>query len=498
MNKVNEISRRTLFYFLIFLPVAVLPFFSSPFELFKSAGAGLIISILGIYFFLKFGNEQVKFPNRFILCYFIFSLVTSIFSINFIDSFFSSYPRFIEGDVLNFSILIFLIILLNSFEKIDVLKIQFYSSIPVSVVAVIEVFFSQQRIHASFSQANFLGIFLAITILNIATNKNLINNKKYKIYFDAYLILVLFLLIKSASITSLLSLLGIFTYLLIKKELVINFKRTLSFFVIFLILFFISGNIFLPKIRDIYFQFKDRNQTTISDSFLIRLALWETTLKLATSEYKCFLLGYGSNTFITEFEKYRNTKLDNYSEYYLFYDKPHNYYLEILFSQGVLMLGLFIFILFRSIKHKTEYSKYILLISIFIFFNWLDWYLKILLFSLISLNLDTEKYTKSKFLSYFFITLNILLGIYYSLILTSDFFYKINNFNTAAKLNPLNNFYFVKSNTLNNGFFYQQSNPLILVEGLKFYKGDDLTNYKKFLENKFPSNLPIKLHLNSN
>ena len=117
---------------------------------------------------------------------------------------------------------------------------------------------------------------------------------------------------------------------------------------------------------------------------------------------------------------------------------------------------------------------------------------------MISLNLDTEKYTKSKFLSYFFITLNILLGIYYSLILTSDFFYKINNFNTAAKLNPLNNFYFVKSNRLNNGFFYQQSNPLILVEGLKFYKGDDLTNYKKFLENKFPSNLPIKLHLNSN
>ena len=498
MNKKLEISRSSLLYFLFLLPFIFFPIGSAPFELGRTFQYGALIGLMGIYFFFQI-KENIKLPNKFILIFFSLNFITNLFSNNITNSIFGSYPRYSEGSLIDLIIILFLILIVNLSTNVDIMRIQFWSSIPVTLICIYQLFINNERISGTFGQPNFLGIFLSLTIFHQVLNWEEFNHKNKVINF-IYLFTQLFILFKSASLTAILGLFGVLLYLLVSKKIVFKFKLSQIFIITLLItaILLSSGNIVLSKFKDIYFQLKDRNETTISDSLLIRFALWETTLSRVTSSSKNVILGNGANYFIYEFEKFRNPKLDRYSEYNLFFDKPHNYYLEIVFSYGFLSLLIFGYLIYKGIKKNNQNSYYLILIAIFIFFNWLDIYLKIIFFYLLSINLVKVEFNLGKKLILTTYVGIILISIFF---LTGDYYFKKENYNLALKFNPFNNEYqsqYIIQNQISNGdFFYQTRNPKIQVEGLKYFTNKELENYKEFLLKEYPNNLPIKINIES-
>ena len=493
MNKSLEIARRNLFYIILLLPIVIFPKSTAIFEISRTFSIGIMVGFLGVYYFLFNKIERIKLPSSFILLFFLVSFITNLFSIDKNISILGTYPRFADGDLVNLITFLFIVLILNIWEKVDLVKIAFYSSLPISIIAVLQSFLTNDRIGSTLGQPNFLGLFISLTLIYQFLNFQKIKLKLYLKY--AILVVQSYVLIKSASLTAFIALGVVISYLLWSKKIVIG-KPKLIFIIILLSALLISqGSILFPKIKDTYFQLVDRKQTTISDSLLIRFAIWESTIKLITTDSKHFLLGSGSNTFAIEFEKNRNTKLDVYSEYYLFYDKPHNYFLEIIYSNGFFSLILFLFITYKSLKSKNDNSVYIVVILFFIAFNWLDIYSRLILFSLISLNLKKEEFKSDN--------LKVIAVIYFFLVVVSGIFlfadakFYERDYQTAVKLMPFNDTYkaqyLISKNENSNDFFFKNQNPLIKIEGLQLYKGQKLEEFKIHLMKDYPNNLPIKI-----
>jgi hypothetical protein len=493
MNKSLEIARRNLFYITLLLPIVIFPISTAIFEISRTFSIGIMLGLLGVYYFLFNKVATIKLPNKYIMFFFLVCLITNLFSIDKNISILGSYPRFVDGDLVNLITFLFIVLILNIWEKVDLIKIAFYSSLPISIIAVLQSFLSNERIGSTLGQPNFLGLFISLTLLYQLLNFQKIKLKLYLKY--AILIVQTYVLIKSASLTAFIALGAVVVYLLLSKKIVIGKPKLILIIFLLAALMFSQGSILFPKFKDIYFQLVDRKQTTISDSLLIRLAIWESTIKLITTDSKHFLLGSGSNTFAIEFEKNRNTKLDNYSEYYLFYDKPHNYFLEIIFSNGFFALILFLLITYKSLKSKNDNAIYIVVILFFIAFNWLDIYSRLLLFSLISLNLKNEEFKGNH--------LKVIGIVYFFLLLVSGIFlfadskFYERDYQTAVKVTPFNDTYkaqyLVSENENLNDFFFNNHNPLIKIEGLKLYKGQKLQEFKIHLMENYPNNLPIKM-----
>ena len=501
MNKSIEIARTNLLYLTLLLPIIIFPFSSAVFEISKTFSIGIGVGILGIVFFLLNRLKEIKLPNRFIIVYFLFYFVSNLFSLDKNLSILVNFPRYNEGDLINLITILFVILVINFGEKLQLLKVAFYSSFVITTISVFESFVSSERVGATFGQPNFLGIFISLTIIYQILNFNKLNLKLYLNY--SYLLVQVYVLIKTASLTAFISLGIAIFYLLITKKIVLD-KIKLAVFGTFISIVVIwQGNILYPKIKDIYFQLTDRSRTTISDSLLIRFAIWDTALKLITSDTKHFFLGSGSNTFIIEFEKNRNNKLDDYSEYYLFYDKPHNYFLEILYSNGIIVFGLFIYLIYKFLKSKNDNKVYIISILIFVFFNWLDIYTRLLFFTLIAQTLKMEeiKLKNTKFVSIiYFITLVIS-----SVFIFADYKFYFKDYQTANTLIPFNDFYkselITNTSKNDNDFFFLNKNPLIKVSGLNYYQNSKLDDFKLHLIEMYPDNKPIMIlidKINSN
>jgi len=493
MNKSKEIARTNLLYLTLLLPIIIFPYSSAVFEISKTFSIGIGVGILGITFFILQKLKEIKLPNRFILLYFLLYFVSNLFSIDKNLSILGNFPRYNEGDLINLITVLFIILIINFGEKLQLLKIAFYSSFVITTIAVFESFISSERVGSTFGQPNYLGIFIVITIIYQILNFDKLNIKQYLNY--GYLIVQVYVLIKTASLTAFFSLIIAILYLLITKKVVLDKVRLLVLGTLISVVVIWQGSILYPKIKDIYFQLTDRSKTTISDSLLIRFALWDTTLKLITSDTKHFFLGSGSNTFIIEFEKNRNNKLDGYSEYYLFYDKPHNYFLEILYSNGVFVFGLFIYLIYKFLKSKNNNKVYIISILIFVFFNWLDIYTRLLFFTVISQSLKTEeiKLKNTKFVSLIY----FLLLTVSSAFLFADYRFYFSDYQTENTLIPFNDFYkseLITNTTKNdNDFFFLNKNPIVKVSGLNYYQNSKLEDFKVHLLELYPDNMPIKI-----
>lgn len=487
MNKSLEISRRILINFFLIAPLIFIPFSNAPFELGKTFSYGLIIGILGIYFVLK-NKFNILLPNKLISSYFFLFVVTNIFSNDFTRSLVGDYPRFSDGVLPDLIVFLTIILVANLFEKINIPKAIFQSSIGIVLISIYQSISQTERISGTLGQSNFLGIFISLSILYQVKNYEKITQTKEKFLNVLYLWIQVFVLIKSGSLTSFISLLSIFSYLLITKKL--NLKIILPTAIGLIVSISLFGNIFVPKVKDIYYQLRDRSQTTISDSLLIRGALWETTINRSFSEYKTILFGFGSTYFISDFERHRTRRLDNYSEYFLFYDKPHNYFLEILFSNGLPIFLFFLYIIFKSLKNKSENNVYIILILIFLFFNWMDVYLKIIFFILINQNQSLFKVENTKF-KYSLLLLYFLVTTISFQFLVADYFNFKNNKSLANKINPFVEEY----KTINPSIFYNSTNPRIQAQGIKYFSGEELIKFKLFLKKEYPNNLPMKLRI---
>ena len=125
MNKSLEIARRNLFYLILLLPIIVFPKSTAIFEISRTLSIGILVGLLGFYYFLFSKIEKIKLPNRYLLLFFLVSFITNLFSIDKTLSILGAYPRFADGDLVNLITLLFIIIILNIWEKVDLIKILF-------------------------------------------------------------------------------------------------------------------------------------------------------------------------------------------------------------------------------------------------------------------------------------------------------------------------------------------------------------------------------------
>jgi O-antigen ligase len=101
-----------------------------------------------------------------------------------------------------------------------------------------------------------------------------------------YALIISVLFIKTASISSLLSLiigLGIlFTSIITKSK--FDYKKIIIVTVSLSLVLLMSGQLFIAKTIDIFNQIANPEQTIISDSFIIRTKIWNGTLNLLKNE----------------------------------------------------------------------------------------------------------------------------------------------------------------------------------------------------------------------
>jgi hypothetical protein len=97
------------------------------------------------------------------------------------------------------------------------------------------------------------------------------------------------------------------------------------------------------------------NDYKVSDPGFIRLGLWRGSLNLFLSSPKVFLIGTGPETFPYAFQPFRLASLNYTSEWDFVFNKPHNYYLEILTETGLLGFLIYILLLFKLLKKLPFY-----------------------------------------------------------------------------------------------------------------------------------------------
>lgn len=418
----------------------------------------LLVSIVGILsgIWLLF-QKEVEIPNIYICLYFIFFVISSLFSENFLHSFYGDYPRLNQNILLFISIFLIGVVFINNFPKTNLLKLVFLSSLGLSLVTFFE---KSERVISTLGQPNYLGIILVLGIIYSIKKSE---EKKVYLLATCFLLISLFL---TASITLLATLLIYLLYLLItswKKY----YKYFFLFLIIFLVLTFINPTSF-QKIEDNIYLLTNPSNVKITDSILVRIEIWRDSLQITTLTLKNFLIGTGPETFSLNYEKYRGNGINFTSEWNSLIDKPHNYFLEVLIEQGIIGLLTFILLLILAFKHgDKDYKKYILVITIFLFFNWPHIYLQLIIFLLLFQNLKIKEDNQNLIKNNLQIKITIL--FYILICMYSFMFYR---FDEMERIDTITN------------------NPYIIMSNLNQINSKDEAVYQtKFIHENYPNNL---------
>ncbi|HXK52412.1 O-antigen ligase family protein [Candidatus Nomurabacteria bacterium] len=355
---------------------------------------------------------------------FILLALSTLASTYFLGSLIGYYTRY--GDSFLFQIILLATYLL--IRKIDTKKSQelietiAFSTLSVSIFALVQYISTQTfRIGGTFGQPNWLGSYLATTILlNLAlliqTNKEQIKGRVFWYNLNAILGFSVIVLTYSLS-----ALAGLFIGLLVliffgaklgssRK----NIHKTTNIIIakckklrITLIFFFVFSTVcaapLAKRVHDVFEDIKtsfsgtnyalqnpqysnratnniksnapdtfpNTNQRFYSDPAFIRGQVWLGTIQLATSSPARFILGYGPETFPFVFQNFRPPALNFSSEWDYIINKPHNYYLEMLAEQGILGLIGYILLVSYLYRRKDEIlSPALSTIVITNFFGW--------------------------------------------------------------------------------------------------------------------------------
>lgn len=454
--KLTKESIFLIFYFFILL----LPFVAFQWKFdgyeFPKYFFLIIFGIVGLVSIWKL--DKIKFPHQAVTFFLISFLVSTIFSSSILYSFYGDYPRLNHNFLVIFSIFLIALMFRNWIKNQDIFKIVFYQAIFLNLITFFE---NNQRVISTLGQPNFLGIILVLGI--IYSIESSLKNK-------LFLVSTLFLLIglfKTASITSIVCLIIFMIYLLIVEGRK-YWKYFLLFVTTFIILIFLSP-LTREKIIDNLNLITNHHETKITDSFLVRLAIWKDSLKIFNNDYKNLLVGTGPETFSLHYEKYRTSEINLTSEWNSLIDKPHNYFLEILIEQGLLGIISLLILLFYFFQSQSLNKKYIAIIIIFLFFNWAHIYLQLIFLLTIFADLNPKYEIEIKNNNY----LKSIMFIYLLILIIS------------IKL-----FTFEELDVEKN--YYQSNNPQVKIEGLTYYfHQKELTNYTNHLKNNYPNNLKI-------
>ena len=109
-------------------------------------------------------------------------------------------------------------------------------------------------------------------------------------------------------------------------------------------------------------------------SFLARFFIWETTLSIIFSDIKIFLFGAGFETLPLLFDSYKSEYLYIFENIWFRADRPHNIFLNIWYSSGVLWLWVLGYIYYQIKKYShlkpNIYWNALILFGVFLVFNY--------------------------------------------------------------------------------------------------------------------------------
>lgn len=397
-------------FLIIFTPLVVFPFFiyqSNTSKVIYFRILTEIIFALWLILIIFDRNYRSKFYalfkknkrwNLLLISVFLFSFVlifSSIFGQDFYNSFWSSLMR-MEGlfTYLHLPILfLILVTILKKDELLKLLKISVFISFIVSIIALIQKlnphffiksnFFiesiNQNRPESLLSNPDFLALYLVLFIFLALglffSQKNKIKNTPYLIHYTLYfypiiafvnLLALIFTLSRAgvlAFIAGIIFLGFIFIFSLknLKKQIILF--SLLILLLIVPVLTILNRDKIIPKLQNsssinsLFQRF-----SYIDESVKGRWATWRVGFEGLKEKP---LLGWGYNNFNLAYSKYFDSEIYqkfNLSAYnFNWFDKSHNYYLDLLVETGIVgFLGFFfilvaIFIyLYRLIKNSKS------------------------------------------------------------------------------------------------------------------------------------------------
>lgn len=388
-SNTENILKTGVFILFVILPVIFTSSTVESFEFPKTIFLYVCASTLVIWLFILKKGKKCKVPLPIIAFLGIYGLAT-LLSSHFYTSLWGYYSRFNGGfySIICFFFVFYVIV--NTFSKKDLSvlkKLVVICSLPVSVYGVMQHFQFNlgvptseiTRVYSTLGQPNWLGAYLAgmcmltFGYITTAKNKSWIN---YAILF-IFNFAGLWFTFSVSSIIGFVAGLGYWIFV-IKTT---NFKRLALVATFCAVITILQPGIWAQRIEDAvksigvinkaYAQTKVTQNFALSDSGEIRKGIWKGTLNIVFSSPKNLIIGTGPETFPYEFQKVRPAELNYSSEWDYILNKPHNYYLEILSTTGVLGLASYLWLLiWILVKTPKKLHPFYIVIMVTNFFSW--------------------------------------------------------------------------------------------------------------------------------
>jgi len=312
-----------------------------------------------------------KVPLQVVFFTFAF-LISTLASTHLYTSVWGYYTRFNGGliSLIAYFIIYYVGICKFSLEEVEnIFKFSMFSLIPVGILGILQYYgigvFSAVRVYSTFGQPNWLAQFLGI---NLLFSLFYFFKEKKPLYLVLYIVgfCCLWLTFSLSGLFGFLAGLIALIIFFIKDKKWHDIKNRFALIVsISLLIGGLNPGLYKPKILDIFTDFKKigksffithaQDQNLVSDPGYIRLGLWKGSVNLAFSSLRNILIGTGPETFPYAFQQFRPLSLNYSSEWDYVFNKPHNYYLEILCEQGLLGAVSYVFLmiyLFKKLPRK--------------------------------------------------------------------------------------------------------------------------------------------------
>jgi len=324
---------------------------------------------------LLFSRVKIKFPSYPVLFFISAVIISTIFSFHLYTSVWGYYTRFNGGLI---SVLVFAgvyLVISSTFKKDEISKILYLlilNSIPVSIFGISQHYAGVTRVYTTIGQPNWAAAYIAM-IIPLTLYKYFKNGGKNVFLFGVIYLMEFACLWFTYSISGFLGfLVSIAALFIINRKELLNkytFAKALPIVVLSILIAALNLGVFKQRIEDIFIDVRKvalesvyvyalENTSAgnnLSDPGFIRTGLWEGTLKLAASSPKVLLVGTGPETFPYAFQPFRPKILNYSSEWDFVFNKPHNYYLEILATMGILGLSSYGILIFKVLRTKHSF-----------------------------------------------------------------------------------------------------------------------------------------------
>ena len=350
VNNTNELYEFPKMFFVYFLGATVV----------------FILCILALL-----SKVKIKLPSFPVLFYLSAAIISTIFSSHLYTSVWGYYTRFNGGLI---SIMVFIgiyLVISSALEKSEISKILLLliiNSIPISIYGISQHFEGITRVYTTIGQPNWAAAYIAM-IIPLTLFNYLRTSGRNNFLFGIIYLLEFACLWFTYSVSGFLGFVGaIFALFIINRKEFMS-KRTLvkavPLVVLSILIAALNLGVFKQRVEDILTDVRKIAFVSVyalenvpavgnnlSDPGFIRSGLWEGTLKLAVSSPKVFFVGTGLETYPYAFQPFRPKVLNYSSEWDFIFNKPHNYYLEILSTVGVLGLTAYGLLMYKSLKTK--------------------------------------------------------------------------------------------------------------------------------------------------